>query len=236
MCGRFANDAGMNELIEEFVAQGHDFREWRPSYSLAPTDTVPIVRERQDAATGEVTRTIEPAVWDFHPAFVTAARRPQFNARIETVATNGLWKGAFAAGRCLVPMRGYYEWQGDPGRKRAFFLHGPEPLLAAAGLCTARRVDGAWQVSTAIITREAQDASGEIHDRMPVFLPRAQWNDYLAPTRLDEEAAAAMVERIAAASAQAAAHISSREVDPKVNNSRTVDPADASLIEPLASR
>src|SRR4051812_26622790 len=161
MCGRFANDAKTNELIEEFVADGNDYRDWRPQYSIAPTDVVPIVRERQNAESGEITRSIVPARWDFHPSFLTEAKRPQFNARIETVATNGLWKGAFAGGRCIVPMRGYYEWEGEPGHKRAHFIHGQQPLLAAAGICTARKVDDDWVLSTAIITREARDASGE---------------------------------------------------------------------------
>lgn len=235
MCGRFANDAEMNELIEEFVAQGHDFRDWRPQYSIAPTDPVPIVRERQHHDTGEVQRLIEAANWDFRPSFVKDPKRPQFNARIETVAENGLWKGAFSRGRCLVPMRGYYEWQGEPGAKRAFFLQGREHLLAAAGICTARRTDEGWQLSTAIITRAARDASGEIHDRMPVFLPADAWDEYLSPEALDDAGRAHMVERIHEASDRVAPSITTFEVDPKVNSTRRVNPADASLIKPIAA-
>ena len=54
-------------------------------------------------------------------------------------------------------------------------------MLAAAGIYTARKVGDEWEVSTSIITREARDASGEVHDRMPVFLDRDAWDDYLAP-------------------------------------------------------
>lgn len=42
-------------------------------------------------------------------------------------------------------------------------------LLASAAIYTARRLGDGWILSTAIIPREAHDASGEIHDRMPVF-------------------------------------------------------------------
>lgn len=233
MCGRFANDAKTNELIEEFVADGNDYRDWRPQYSIAPTDVVPIVRERQNAESGEITRSIVPAAWDFHPSFLKEAKRPQFNARIETVATNGLWKGAFAAGRCIVPMRGYYEWEGEPGHKRAHFIHGRQPLLAAAGICTARKVDDEWVLSTAIITREARDASGEVHDRMPVFLQRDAWDEFLAPVKLDDTGKQAMLALLEAESTAVAATITTYEVDRRVNNSRTVDPEDATLIEPL---
>lgn len=234
MCGRFANDAKVDELIQEFVAAGGDYRDWRPQYSIAPTEVIPIVRERADRDTGEITRMLDAAAWSFHPPFLKDAKRPQFNTRIETVATNGLWKGAFASSRCLVPMRGYYEWTGEPGKKRAWFLHGDRPLLAAAGIYTVRKVDDEWQVSTSIITREAKDASGEVHDRMPVFLEADFWGQYLDPAKLDEGGKARMVDQLAAESDKVASTISVYEVDRRVNNSRAVDPADATLIDPLA--
>ena len=233
MCGRFANDAKVDEKIQEFVAEGGDYRDWRPSYSIAPTQVVPIVRERKNSDTGEVTRSVDAAVWNFHPSFMKDSKRPQFNTRIETVATNGLWKGAFASSRCLVPMRGYYEWTGEPGSKQAWFLHGDAPLLAAAGIYTARKVDDEWEVSMSIITREAKDASGEIHDRMPVFLEPDVWDEYLAPVKLDDAGKADMVALLTGESEKVASSISSYEVDRKVNNSRTANPDDATLIEPL---
>lgn len=234
MCGRFANDAETNELIEEFVAAGNDYRDWRPRFSIAPTDVVPIVRERATAS-GELVRTIEPAAWDFHPPFLTKKTRPQFNARIETIASNGLWKSAFAGNRCIVPMRGYYEWTGEAGDKQPHFLHGERPILAAAGLAAARKVDGAWQVSTVVVTREARDASGRVHDRMPAFLTREAYDEWLSPARLASDAdTQRMLELLDAVSAEVAASLTSHEVDRRVNNSRTVDPADPGLIAPLA--
>lgn len=244
MCGRFANDAETNELIEEFVAAGNDYRDWRPQYSIAPTEVVPIVRERATAS-GELVRTIEPAEWDFHPPFLTAKSRPQFNARIETIATNGLWKSAFAGNRCIVPMRGYYEWTGEPGDKQPHFLqghslhghglHGDRPILAAAGLATARKVDDEWVVSTVIVTRQARDASGEVHDRMPAFLTREAYDEWLSPTKLASDAdKQRMLDLLESVSGEVAASLTSYEVDRRVNNSRTVDPADPGLIEPLA--
>ncbi|QEO10664.1 SOS response-associated peptidase [Protaetiibacter larvae] len=236
MCGRFANDAETNELIEEFVAAGNDFRDWRPQFSIAPTELVPIVRERRDSATGEVERRVVAAEWDFHPPFLTAKTRPQFNARLETIAVNGLWKAAFASTRCIVPMRGYFEWTGEAGDKQPHFLHGAHPILAAAGLATARKVDGDWAVSCVIITREARDASGEVHDRMPAFLTRDAYDEWLAPVKLesdaDKERTLALLD---AASAEVAATLTGYEVDRRVNNSRAVDPRDPALIEPLAS-
>lgn len=238
MCGRFAMDEKTNDLIEQFVLDGNDFRDWVPSFSVAPTDVIPVVRERRSSSTGEISRRVAPAVWDFRPSFVKEPKRPQFNARIETVATSGMWKGALAANRCIVPMRGYYEWveREVDGKKVKFpyFIHGPGPLLAAAGLATARKVGDEWEVSAAIITREARDASGEVHDRMPAFLEPAMYDRWLDSEKITDDAQRddllAMLDSV---STEVASTITTYEVDRRVNNSRTADPQDPSLIEPL---
>ena len=243
MCGRFAMDEKTNDLIEAFVLDGNDYRDWAPSFSIAPTDVIPIIRERRHSSTGEVARSVEPAVWDFHPAFVKESKRPQFNARIESLATSGMWKGALASGRCIVPMRGYYEWtERDTGAakpvKIPYFIHGEAPMLAAAGLATARKVTGEsgeseWEVSTVIITREARDASGAVHERMPAFLTADVWDRWLDSAKLDDDGERddllATLDRV---STGVASTITTYEVDRRVNNSRAVDPADPTLIEP----
>ena len=229
-------DDKTNDLIEEFVLDGNDYRDWVPSFSIAPTDPVPVIRERAHDG-GEVQRKVEPAVWDFWPQWMTADKhkRPQFNARIETVATNGMWKKAFVSSRCIVPMRGYYEWTGEAGAKDAHYIHGTR-RLAAAGIYPPRKDDaGEWYLTMSIITREARDASGEVHDRMPVFLAPDVFDRWLSPAKLEEQGdldeIVAMLERV---SDEVAGTITTYEVDRRVNNSRTVDPGDASLIEPLA--
>ena len=234
MCGRFALNAKVDTIIREFVADGGDFREWKPRYSIAPTQVTPIVREHANPDTGEFQRTVDAAVWDFHPSFMKDSKRPNFNTRIETVATNGLWKGAFASSRALFPMRGYFEWTGTVGNKQPHFLHSQDgDLLAAAGIYTARKVDDEWQVSASIITRPARDASGEIHDRMPVFLEAAVWDEYLVPNKLDDAGKQDMVQLLTVESDRVAGTITSYDVDRKVNNTRTADPTDPSLIQPL---
>jgi putative SOS response-associated peptidase YedK len=244
MCGRFAMDDKTNDLIEEFVLDGNDFRDWVPSFSIAPTDVIPVIRERRSSSTGEVTRQVEPAVWDFRPSFITEPKRPQFNARIETVASSGMWKGALAGGRCIVPMRGYYEWTerevagSAKPVKIPHFIHGPGELLAAAGLATARKVptesgDVEWEVSAAIITREARDASGEVHDRMPAFLTPDLYGRWLDSAKItDDGERDDLLAALDSVSTGVASTITAYEVDRRVNNSRTVDPGDASLIEP----
>jgi hypothetical protein len=69
---------------------------------------------------------------------------------------------------------------------------------------------------------------------MPVFLERDAWDEYLAPVKLDDDGKQQMVSLLTAESEKVASTISNYEVDRRVNNSRTVDPTDPALIEPLA--
>jgi putative SOS response-associated peptidase YedK len=238
MCGRFALDSKTDDLIKTFVAEGNDFEDWVPKYSIAPTDVTPIIRERKHSDSGEVKRSVDAAVWDFHPVFMKESKRPQFNARIETVTTNGLWKGAFSGSRCIVPMRGYFEWSEveENGKqvKQPHFLHGTPSILAAAGIYTVRKVDEDWVVSMAIVTREARDASGEVHDRMPVFLTADVYDEWLNPQKLTTDSEREhMVHLLNDISTEVASAITAYDVDRRVNNSRTADPLDASLISPI---
>ena len=70
--------------------------------------------------------------------------------------------------RCLIPADGFYEWK---GRQPYYFQLPDKALFAFAGLwCDGRCV---------IITRAADANMQGIHDRMPVILPRINWNHWL---------------------------------------------------------
>lgn len=234
MCGRFALDEHINTLIADFVATGGDYNEWVPSYSIAPTDKVPIVRERTNDA-GEVLRHIDLASWGLRPGWAKPGGPAPINARMETLASNGMFRGAFAGQRCLVPMTGYFEWTEEPDGKQPHYIHGSE-TLAAAALYAARKEGDDWKLSFTIATREATDASGQVHDRMPVFLRREAWTDWLNPAKSgdpDATDAAALHAMMEESSRTIALTLQTFAVDRKLNNTRTVDRHDASLLEPL---
>ncbi|PPF83310.1 hypothetical protein C5E07_11325 [Pseudoclavibacter sp. RFBJ3] len=44
-------------------------------------------------------------------SWAKAGGPPRISVCLETAATNGLFRGAFAGSRCIVPMSGYYEWE-----------------------------------------------------------------------------------------------------------------------------
>src|SRR5690606_15512423 len=136
MCGRFAMNKETDDLIQEFVARGGDWRDWRPGFNIPPTATIPVVLE--SAKGGDtVERWVEGARWSLVPSWSKTLKLkfPTFNARSEGIAAKATWKGPLKSHRCLVPMTGYYEWRTDPdGTKTPHFIHLPGETLAMAGL------------------------------------------------------------------------------------------------------
>lgn len=234
MCGRFALDDHVNTLIADFVATGGDYQEWVPAFSIAPTNRAPIVREHSHD-NGDILRSLDLATWGFRPGWAKPGGPAPINARLETLATNGMFRGAFAGQRCLVPMSGYFEWTQEPDGKQPHYLHG-DHTLAAAGLYAARKEGDEWKLSFTIATREATDASGQVHDRMPVFLQRATWTDWLNPVKSGTPGAtdAALLQTLMEESSlTVAATLKSHLVSRKLNNTRTVDRTDHTLLAPV---
>jgi putative SOS response-associated peptidase YedK len=118
------------------------------------------------------------------------------NARMETVAEKPAFKRAFASRRCLLPADGYFEWyptqvKGSSGRrlKQPFYIHPSDGgVLAMAGLYEiwrdpARADDDPdrFRWTCTVLTTEAEDAVGHIHDRMPLMVERDRWSAWLDP-------------------------------------------------------
>jgi putative SOS response-associated peptidase YedK len=180
MCGRYVVTKAVTDLLPELL---HGLGGGLPDdYNVAPTATVPVVRDRH----GE--RVLPEVKWGFLPSYAKDVKaKPQpINARIETVATSGMFKRAFSRSRCIVPALGYYEWVVTPTGKQPHYIHAPEAALAMAGVLSAwadrsKAQDDPerWLISMAIITRDAHVAPGEVHDRMPACLSPAGYDAWL---------------------------------------------------------
>jgi putative SOS response-associated peptidase YedK len=168
------------------------------------------------------------------------------NARAETVAVKPSFRGAFARRRCIIPADGYYEWQaavdkGDSGGKKAkqpFYIYRSDGgILCFAGIYELWR-DGAvpadhedaWLWTASIITTEAADEIGAIHDRTPMVIPPPSWDDWLDPANKDKELLLAMM---LPATSSDAGGLGSYPVSTAVNSVRNNGP---DLIEPLPAQ
>ncbi|MFD1720101.1 SOS response-associated peptidase [Amnibacterium endophyticum] len=181
MCGRYVVTKAVTDLLPDLLGGlGGGLPD---DYNVAPTALVPVVRQRG----GE--RALREVKWGFLPSWAKDPKqRPQpINARIETVATSGMFTRAFARVRVVVPALGYYEWVVTPTGKQPHYIHAPEAGLAMAGIVSAwadrSRPDDdpeRWLLSMAIITRDAHVAPGEVHDRMPACLSPAGYEAWMA--------------------------------------------------------
>ena len=247
MCGRYASSASPTQLAEEFDVDDILDGLPGPDYNVAPTVAVPAVFERRVKDTGEVRRRLAPLVWGLVPSW---AKDPgigsrMINARLETVAEKSAYAKAFRSRRCLLPADGFYEWYSPeqptpvPGtraakpRKQPFFIHRADGgRLVMAGIyeiwrdpAKDRDDDTAWLRTCSVITTQATDAAGHIHDRMPMVVPAAAIDRWLDPDLTDPAEALALLSVTDAAALEAYA------VSTAVNSVQNNEPA---LLTPLA--
>ena len=242
MCGRYAAATDPAALVEEFEIPAPPEELLEPDYNVAPTKRVYIVVERpvqgQEASgDGDLERALVVARWGLIPSWAKDASIGSrlINARAETLGEKPAFRSAYAKRRCLVPADGFYEWyvpESGSSRKQPFFIHPPDgSRLAMAGLYEWWRDPGrgeddplAWRLTCAVITTDATDDIGRIHDRMPMTVARADWEAWLDPGRRAD--AAALIRPADAVALDA------YPVSTAVNSVRNNGP---SLIEPLTA-
>lgn len=192
MCGRYANSADTAGLYGAFEIDEVIGDDLEPSWNVAPTDEIRAIMERrprgEDADAAEV-RQLRTVRWGLVPSWAKdrkgAARL--INARSETVVEKPAFKRAAARRRALLPADGYFEWQKTPDGKVPYFLHpADDGGLAFAGLyelwpdpALPDDDPAKWFWSATVITRQATDTLGEIHDRCPVIVPPQLFGSWL---------------------------------------------------------
>ncbi len=179
MCGRYASSVDPDDLASYFRVEEPPEQALPPSYNVAPTDPVYAVMHRHE------TRQLRVVRWGLIPSWAKEAKVGArfINARRETVRDKPAFRAAFQRRRCLVPADGYYEWQKLGGDKQPYFLvaHDRAPLAMAGLYEIWRAPDESLVWTAAVITTEAADELGHIHDRTPVLVPRAAWDRWLDP-------------------------------------------------------
>jgi putative SOS response-associated peptidase YedK len=115
MCGRYASFLPAEAVASIFGAT-NPLPNLAPSWNVAPTQTAPVVRRHPE--TGE--RHLDLLKWGLLPHWSkepTKAQRP-FSAQCETAAKSGMFRGALAQRRCIVPADAFYEWKVIEGGKQ----------------------------------------------------------------------------------------------------------------------
>ena len=158
-----------------------------------------------------VTRRLTEMRWGLVPSWakdISIGSR-MINARLETAATKPSFRKAWATRRCVLPADGYYEWYqpvGDEtpaaavsrtgtGRKPKkpakipFYVRARDGgSLAMAGLYEIWRDESKadddptrWLWSVTVLTTDAADDVGRIHERMPLLVRPQAIGEWLDP-------------------------------------------------------
>ncbi|TVT31218.1 SOS response-associated peptidase [Amycolatopsis rhizosphaerae] len=246
MCGRYAATKNPAELVREFDAADETGGQARGAdYNVAPTkNAITVVQRHPRDAEGHVlteepsVRTLRVMRWGLVPFWAKdpSVGNRMINTRAETASEKPAFKRALAQRRCLVPADGWYEWRKTDGKKEPFYLTGED--LAFAGIWESWRDpkdrDAPPLITFSIITTDAVGRLTEIHERMPLAIPRRRWADWLDPDRTEAGELLAPAEDLVDS-------LELRPVSDRVNNVRNngpelvarVEPAAADLDEPL---
>ena len=201
MCGRYASSRQPDDLIEEFeVVHDRTPAPLAADYNVAPTKEVYAVVERPPSKDSPEPpeRQLRVLTWGLVPSWAKdpSIGNRMINARMETVAEKPAFKRAFAVRRCLLPADGYFEWyptsqtnaKGKPVKQPYFIRPADGGVLAMAGLYEIWRDPSLadddpdrFRWTCTVLTTQAEDSLGHIHDRMPLMVERDRWGDWLDP-------------------------------------------------------
>lgn len=218
MCGRFTLFTDYALLLDRFnigeAAVGED--EYEPNYNIAPSQPIlAIINDGKQNRLGTLR-------WGLIPGWAKDEKigYKMINARAETAAEKPSFRTAFRKRRCLIPADSFYEWKrnGDVKTPMRIRLASGEPF-AFAGLWESwKSPEGKTVHSCTILTTEPNELMADIHDRMPVILPKSAEAKWLDPDLQDAEELQAFLVPYTAAPLEA------HEVSPLVNSPRNNGP------------
>ena len=176
MCGRYTLKTPVDTLVEQFGIDEYP-SSITASYNIAPTQEVAAVIAEDEK------RKLQMLRWGLIPSWADdpGIGNRMINARAETVSQKPSFRNAFKQRRCLILTDGFYEWKRIQGGKQPYYIHMKDGSpFAFAGLWETWR-NGQEIRSCTIITTEANELVGGIHNRMPVILPPEDYELWLDP-------------------------------------------------------
>ena len=179
MCGRFTNWANPEQIGGEFKVGKKNPDLYRARYNIAPTQMIEVVFAPENE------RLLSELKWGLVPSW---AKDPDIgnrmiNARAETLTEKPSFRDAFKKRRCIIPASGFYEWRkkGSGAKQPFYFYLREKEVFGFAGLWEEwvdKRTGDVLETCT-IITTAANDVLKPVHDRMPVILKAADYDQWL---------------------------------------------------------
>jgi putative SOS response-associated peptidase YedK len=178
MCGRYTLAESPRKLAKRFdVPETPDLPFDGQRYNIAPTQQVPIVRQKDNA------REMVLAKWGLIPSWAKDMKigNQLINARADTIAARPSFRAAYKSRRCLIPTDGFYEWQKTDDGKQPFHIRmkDKEPFAFAGLWEWWRPEEGEPVESCAIITTDA-------NERMALAPTEENWKTMLCRSDLPD--------------------------------------------------
>jgi putative SOS response-associated peptidase YedK len=177
MCGRYRLSR-RKQVVEEYFESASEEEDWSPRYNIAPTQPVPTVRQ------AGANRILSAMRWGLVPSWASdlSIGARLINGRSESVLEKPAFRDAFRLRRCLIPADGFYEWRKAGKERHPFhFAMKDGSLFAFAGVWDRWKSPGGPVVeSCSILTTSANKLLDDMHDRMPVILPRHLYQAWLS--------------------------------------------------------
>jgi putative SOS response-associated peptidase YedK len=174
MCGRIRTPPTKDILkVFDLTYQG-DYN--GVNINVAPTDMVPVIDTQKP-------QELQYKSWSLVPWYSKTGKadhkRPTFNARYDRLLDpQSMWSKLVGKKHCVVITNGYYEWEwlDEKGKKKQphFIRTKGEDFTLLAKLWDewVNKETGEVIASCSVITHDAVESMGKIHDRMPAFLTR----------------------------------------------------------------
>ena len=168
-----------DELENRYGASFPDRDRYQPSYYYHAFG----LPELPAICSGSADR-IQLLRWGLIPSWTRSAddaeeiRYKTFNARAESVSSKPSFSKSFKSKRCIIPVKGFFEWQHAGNEKIPWYIyHSSEEIFSIAGLFDqwVETSTGETFNTFSIITTDANDLLAVIHNtkkRMPVILDR----------------------------------------------------------------
>ena len=168
MCGRYKVTETGERVWEWFDIHGDPIR-LEPHYNIAPTQNVAVIRKPHE---------LEFLRWGIK---IPNPKAGGFNVRVESLGAP-FYRDSIRGRRCLIIADGFYEWKALGEAKKPYLIqrHDHTPF-AFAGMWDKVRVKGVFVDACTILTTKPRGVITEVHDRMPVILPRERFGAWLDP-------------------------------------------------------
>lgn len=183
MCGRYTLSSPGDALADVFDLP--EVPQLPLRFNIAPTQESAVVRVLRP---GEP-RRLDLLRWGLVPWWAEGPEigNRMINARAESAAEKPAFRDSLRQKRCLVPADGFYEWQKLGRARQPFLIRRPDRRpFAFAGLWSRWRSKECEPLETyTILTTDADERIGDLHDRMPLILEPEQFDLWLDPAVQD---------------------------------------------------